>query len=168
MYWDAKDFPFIKLFEEHWQTILDEFKALPKRTFLPYPDQRFYAHGWTVYGLYAHPYPGYSGWPLKTLLWWNRRRCPKTVALLQNVPHCGLAAFSVLAPGAKMFPHRHEDPEHICHLGLMIPEVSGIEVDGEKRRWQEGKAFAFYEGAEHCAWNESDEERVIFLFDFIP
>ena len=52
-----------------WPTSLTKaFKALPKKTFLPYPEQRFYAHGWTVYGLYAHPYPGYSGWFLKTLL----------------------------------------------------------------------------------------------------
>ena len=55
------------------------------------------------------------------------------------------------------------------HLGLIIPkdrEKCRIRVDDTITPWKEGEIFVFDDTYEHEVWNETDEERVILLFDF--
>ncbi len=40
---------------------------------------------------------------------------------------------------------------------------------GETRAWREGEAFAFDDTIEHEAWNDSDDLRIVLIFDiWIP
>jgi aspartyl/asparaginyl beta-hydroxylase (cupin superfamily) len=38
-------------------------------------------------------------------------------------------------------------------------------VGSDLRQWEEGKAWAFDDTIEHEAWNDSDQTRVVLLFD---
>jgi aspartate beta-hydroxylase len=38
-------------------------------------------------------------------------------------------------------------------------------VGNDTREWQEGKAWVFDDTIEHEAWNDSDQTRVILLFE---
>jgi aspartyl/asparaginyl beta-hydroxylase (cupin superfamily) len=54
----------------------------------------------------------------------------------------------------------------ICHLPLIVPENCGaIRVGNEARHWVEGEMLIFDDSMQHEAWNDSDRERVVLLFD---
>ena len=167
-FFDTTDFPFLKVLEDGWQDILKEGLALSEDDLMPYPVEEFYNRGWWVCGLFSVDYPGASAEELEPWLARNRELCPKTTALVSQLPDNQLAGFSILEPGCEMEPHVHDDGYHICHLGLVIPGGSGIKVRDETRVWEEGKCFAFHETAEHYAWNHGKTRRLIFLADFDP
>ena len=53
----------------------------------------------------------------------------------------------------------------IVHLALDVPPGCGFRVGNAVREWVEGRAFAFDDTIEHEAWNDSDEDRVVLIFD---
>jgi aspartyl/asparaginyl beta-hydroxylase (cupin superfamily) len=53
----------------------------------------------------------------------------------------------------------------ICHLPLIIPPKCGFRVGNDVREWEEGKLIIFDDSIEHEAWNESDQDRVVLIFD---
>lgn len=102
----------------------------------------------------------------------NARRCPKTMAALEQAPLMRIKGrapsvlLSVLRPGARIEPHTgFLNTRLICHLPLIVPPGCGLRVGNEVRQWQQGKAWAFDDTIEHEAWNSSDETRVILIFD---
>ena len=53
----------------------------------------------------------------------NRERCPETAKLIDAIPDCEVAFFSVLEPGAHLTAHRGAYKGLIrAHLGLVVPE----------------------------------------------
>ncbi|WP_350140116.1 aspartyl/asparaginyl beta-hydroxylase domain-containing protein [Parasphingopyxis sp.] len=102
----------------------------------------------------------------------NVERCPKTAAILETLPRaqfpdrCPTAIFSRLTPGAHIPPHHGMlNTRLICHLPLIVPEGCALKVGGEERVWEEGKLVIFDDSIEHEAWNSSDRDRVVLLFD---
>jgi tetratricopeptide (TPR) repeat protein len=99
-------------------------------------------------------------------------RCPKTMNALREAP---LTQIPNRAPGilfSKLAARTHIPPHTgminarlICHLPLKVPEGCGFRVGNETRTWVEGKAWAFDDTIEHEAWNKSDVDRYILLFD---
>ena len=76
------------------------------------------------------------------------------------------AFFSLLKPRTRIPPHTGvTNTRAIIHLPLIVPEGCGFRVGGETRAWREGEAFAFDDTIEHEAWNDSDELRVVLIFD---
>jgi aspartyl/asparaginyl beta-hydroxylase (cupin superfamily) len=53
----------------------------------------------------------------------------------------------------------------ICHLPLIVPPDCRFRVGNEVREWEEGKLLIFDDTIEHEAWNESDEDRIVLIFD---
>jgi len=51
------------------------------------------------------------------------------------------------------------------HLALNIPTNAGIRVGSETRTWTPGKVLAFDDSFNHEAWNNSDEERIVLIFE---
>jgi len=99
-------------------------------------------------------------------------RCPKTAALLAQLPVCDIPGyapgvfFSVLTPRTRLPPHTGTtNTRSIVHLPLVIPEGCGFRVGADARTWQKGKAWVFDDSIEHEAWNDSDELRIILIFD---
>lgn len=99
-------------------------------------------------------------------------RCPKTAALLAQAPLCDVpehaptAFFSVLAPKTRIPPHTGvTNTRFIVHLPLVVPPGCSFRVGADRREWKAGKAWVFDDTFEHEAWNDSDEPRIILIFD---
>ena len=99
-------------------------------------------------------------------------RCPVTMAALREVPLCRIEGrtpsviFSALRPGARIPPHNgFTNIRLICHLPLIVPGNCALRVGNETRPPREGELVVFDDSIEHEAWNNSDELRVILLFD---
>lgn len=102
--------------------------------------------------------------------------CPETAAALARVPRLESAFFSILAPGKHVPRHRGVTKGMVrCHLGLKVPddpEHCFMTLEGEKNfenercTWKDGELFFFDDTFKHAVWNDTDEERVVLLFDF--
>lgn len=99
-------------------------------------------------------------------------RCPRTMEAMRSVPlpHISTRApsilFSLLRPGARIPSHHGVlNARLICHLPLIVPDRCGFRVGNETREWEEGKLLVFDDSIEHEAWNDSDRDRVILIFD---
>lgn len=102
----------------------------------------------------------------------NAGRFPRTMAALEGAPLTDIAGrapsvlFSRLAPGAHIPAHNGlVNTRLICHLPVICPEGCSFRVGSETRDWTYGQAWAFDDTLEHEAWNRSDEERIILIFD---
>jgi aspartyl/asparaginyl beta-hydroxylase (cupin superfamily)/Tfp pilus assembly protein PilF len=100
------------------------------------------------------------------------QKCPKTAAVLAQLPLCDIphyapgAFFSVLTPRTRLPPHTGTtNTRSIVHLPLVTPEGCGFRVGADVRTWTKGKAWVFDDSIEHEAWNDSDEIRIILIFD---
>jgi aspartyl/asparaginyl beta-hydroxylase (cupin superfamily) len=99
-------------------------------------------------------------------------RCPRTAALLADAPLCEVpghaptAFFSVLAPRTRIPPHTGvTNTRLIVHLPLIVPPGCSYRVGAERREWREGSAWVFDDTYEHEAINDSDQPRVLLIFD---
>ncbi len=114
-------------------------------------------------------------WRQFTFYFWGEeipyamQRCPETARILRNIPNIHSATFSVLYPGTRIAPHSGEFKGLFrSHLGLKIPgdgTQCGLEVDDQLLRAKEGEVITFDHSCTHEAWNDSDELRVVLLFD---
>ena len=74
--------------------------------------------------------------------------------------------FSVLRPKTHIPPHWGMlNTRLICHLPLIVPSGCRLRVGNEARTVEAGKMLIFDDSIEHEAWNDSDETRVILLFE---
>jgi aspartate beta-hydroxylase len=99
-------------------------------------------------------------------------RCPRTAALLERLPlahqqgYGPTAMFSSLQPKTRIPAHTGSaNTRLIVHLPLVLPGQCWFRVGNETRAWEMGRAWVFDDTIEHEAWNDSDEERVILIFD---
>ena len=109
----------------------------------------------------APPTIGFLGTASRTA--WQR----STAAFVESIPGIYSAGYSILDAGSFLPKHRGLDGGVLrCHLGLVIPEDSGINVAGEIRTWAEGKTLVFDDTTEHESWNRSSRAKVLLLIDF--
>jgi aspartate beta-hydroxylase len=102
----------------------------------------------------------------------NIARCPKTVAALAaapvvEIPHRGpTSLFSLLEPHTRIPPHTGTTNIRLTvHIPLIVPPKCGFRVGTQTREWHPGTALIFDDTIEHEAWNDSDQDRVILIFD---
>jgi aspartyl/asparaginyl beta-hydroxylase (cupin superfamily) len=100
------------------------------------------------------------------------QKCPKTAAVLAELPLCDVpqnapgAYFSVLRPRTRLPPHTGTtNTRSIVHLPLVIPAGCGFRVGAKVRTWKQGEAWIFDDSIEHEAWNDSSQIRIILIFD---
>lgn len=163
-FFDPKDFPWVEHLREHREVILEELSALmalDDKALQPYFNQGLVhpRRSWKSMGFYF--------WSLR--MHRNCEACPRIAALLDSIPHLTAASLSVLEPHANINPH-HGDTDAIVrgHLGLVIPAGlpdCGFQVGPEIRAWKEGEVLLFCDAHIHTAWNNTDQRRLLFLFD---
>lgn len=102
----------------------------------------------------------------------NADRCPATMAALRSAPLPFIKGRSPMALYSILQPHTHIPPHWgmlntrlICHLPLIVPDNCRLRVGNHTRTVEEGKVLIFDDSIEHEAWNDSDEVRVILLFE---
>jgi beta-hydroxylase len=165
---DAGAFPFLAPIEANWTKIRAELDVLLKdRARLPAfhqisPDQKYISKGdhWKVFILFGFGVASHR----------NCARCPETAQLLRSVPGLQSAWFSILAPRYHIPRHRGVTKSVLrAHLGLHIPaqrDQCTMQVDDCTVSWVPGKCLVFDDFFPHEVWNDTDEERVVLIFDF--
>jgi aspartyl/asparaginyl beta-hydroxylase (cupin superfamily) len=175
-FYDRKYFPWLEALESQTDLIRTEMEnALRQQRdeFTPYityqpgdPVNQWaelnHSRRWSTYKLWD------SGEPVREHL----DRCPETAKALETVEMaqldglCPNAMFSALAPHTTIPPHHGEtNARLVVHLPLVVPDHCLYRVGFEQRRWNVGEAFVFDDSIEHEARNDSDELRVVLIFD---
>jgi len=76
----------------------------------------------------------------------------------------GKASFIVLHPNSRIAAHSGTNSARLTvHLGLRVPNGTYIQVRGERRYWEQGKAIILDDAFVHHVHNPTDEDRVILL-----
>lgn len=153
---------FIQRLIDHQDDIIEEYNNFNRRR-IPLP-------GWDKEKTTV---PGWSG----IALWWDgkawpssQKRCPIATELVREGPEHRATGWLVLQPHSRTPEHNHEDwgkRKIILHLPTKLPEgESGFVVEGKKYLWKMGELFAFDALKNHYGYNDTDEERSIFVLDF--
>ncbi len=174
-FFEREAFPWLDAFEAATSEIRAEFLAV-------LADEE----GFTPYINYADDQPLAQWAELNKSLNWsafrlidngkpvpeNAARCPRTMALLAGAPQpeqpgrTPSAMFSVLKPHTKIPPHTGvSNVRLVTHLPLIVPPGCGFRVGNDTREWEVGKGWVFDDTIEHEAWNDSDQLRVVLIFD---
>lgn len=159
-WWNPRNFALTQDLESNYAAIVNEFNNLGAHAFQSESESIARSGEWDVLFLYE---PGRK----------HDERCQLTPTLTEILEthgdvrtQGGLVYFSRLAPGSAILPHRGPTNMRLrCHLGIKIPDLCGISVDGEARTWTAGECLVFDDSFEHEAWNNSDAERVVLVID---
>jgi aspartate beta-hydroxylase len=175
-FFDRELFPWLKDIEAQTDVIREELLALLReknKGFVPYV---------------SHP----PGVPLNQwaelhnsekwsalFLWHDGKRvdehckiCPKTAAALEALPRANVPGYAPCGFFSALLPHTHIPPHtgvtnvrSIVHLPLILPGSCYFRVGNDTREWKMGEAWVFDDTIEHEARNDSDQLRVILIFD---
>ncbi len=176
-FYERADFDWVERVEAATDMVREEMLSVltDGRGFAPYVNHPDGSHGaevfksinrsedWSAFHFYRH------GVRIDE----NCARCPRTAALLDSldlnhVPGYGPEVmFSVLKPHSRIPPHYGAvNGRLVVHLPLVVPPNCGaLKVLNESRGWTIGELMMFDDTFEHEAWNDSDETRVVLIFD---
>ena len=162
--------------EQQTATILAEARTLlsDPASFLPYVQQTSARPQGDVHGLldnadWSTCYLTDRGQPIPERV----ALAPVTFQTLDaQVPLCRIGSrapsimFSLLRGRAKIPPHTGMiNTRFVCHLPLIVPPGCGFRVGKESREWRVGELMVFDDSVEHEAWNDSDQDRLVLIFD---
>jgi ornithine lipid ester-linked acyl 2-hydroxylase len=162
-------FPWVARVEENWEVIraeleqiLEDHEALPnfqdisKDQIEITDDDR-----WKTFFLYGYGFESQLGCEM----------CPRTAALMREIPGMSTAMFSILSPRKHILDHRGPYKGVLrYHLGLIVPreqEACRIRVGEDFRHWEPGKSLIFDDTFNHEVWNDTDETRVVLFVDVL-
>ena len=176
-FFDPREFDWVPALEAHTDRIRDELLEVMRdhAAFRPYvegnPNRRGDRND--PNGMLNNPdWSAFYLWKNGELVEQNAARCPNTVKAMLSVPLTCIpnrspsVLFSLLRPGAHIPPHNGLiNTRLIAHLPLIVPGKCRLRVGNDTREWVAGKVWLFDDTIEHEAWNDSDETRVILLFE---
>ncbi|RZV37809.1 MAG: aspartyl/asparaginyl beta-hydroxylase domain-containing protein, partial [Acidimicrobiales bacterium] len=97
---------------------------------------------------------------------------PETLTTLEDAPLVEMFGtpmevfFSVLKPNTHIPPHFGLSNSRLtAHLPLIIPRDCKIRVADQTHHWRRGELFLFDDSFDHEARNDSDEVRVVLIFE---
>jgi beta-hydroxylase len=160
-------FPWAAHIEDNWEVIREEaerlledqaelanFQDISKDQIEITDDDR-----WKTFFIYGYGFEAKLGVEM----------CPRTAALMREVPGMTTAMISILSPRKHILDHRGPYKGVLrYHLGLIVPqdaEACRIRVGEDIRHWEEGKSLIFDDTFNHEVWNDTDETRVVLFVD---
>ncbi|MCB1050135.1 MAG: aspartyl/asparaginyl beta-hydroxylase domain-containing protein [Acidobacteria bacterium] len=165
VFFEPSKFQYLEPLQANWQTIRDEGLALLDQGNIKGTDRgddlgfhTFFKRGWKRFYLKWYDQPHASAAAL----------CPKTCALLAEIPQVKAAAYTLLPPGSVLGAHRDPYAGSLrYHLGLKTPnsDACAIVVDGQTYGWRDGEGVVFDETFIHEAYNRTDITRLILFCD---
>lgn len=165
-FYESETFPFLNPLIQSIDLITNELESLrqmqaPLGWLETFPD----------YVNSEHP----EAWSVFTLKFFglnhinNQALCPKTTQLIQSIPELISCDFSRMKPHTTIEAH-HGYSRMILrgHLSLIAPAGNqcGIRVEDEIKHHVQGEMIIFDDSFEHSAWNHSNQERIVLMFDF--
>jgi aspartyl/asparaginyl beta-hydroxylase (cupin superfamily) len=164
-FYPKKDFPFLQSLEDHFPTIRKEFQELQQKktdsgwlnTFPGYVSSNK-EKAWQVFSfnLFCMRFPN------------NAKLCPQTAELIFSIPQIISSNYSHMKPHTHILPHKGYSRMQLrCHLPLIVPdeELCAIRVGDTTHHWREGQLVIFDDSFEHEAWNKTEHDRVVLMFD---
>src|SRR5271156_6181092 len=162
-------FPWVKHVEENWAVIREElervvedheglanFQDISKDQIEITDDDR-----WKTFFLYGYGFKAKLGVEM----------CPKTAALMEQIPGMKTAMISILSPRKHILDHPGPYKGVLPYpLGLIGPEDADacrIRVGGDFRHWEEGSSLIFDDTFNHQGWDDTDETRVVLFVDVL-
>lgn len=176
-WFERDEFPFLAEIERHTGAIVEELRAVlaDEAGLSPYVDMPADAPAapvwkelnrstrWSSYHLFRH------GERIDA----HCQRCPRTAAALGSIPlmripeHSPEALFSLLKAGTHIPSHTGVMNGRLTvHLPLIVPPDCGaLKAGDEARTWVAGQCLIFDDSFAHEAWNDSDQDRAVLIFD---
>jgi ornithine lipid ester-linked acyl 2-hydroxylase len=168
-FFPVERFPWIGHIEANWEVIRAELEqVLEDREALPNfqdistdqieitDDDR-----WKTFFLYGYGFEAKLGVQM----------CPRTAALMREIPGMTTAMFSILSPRKHILDHRGPYKGVLrYHLGLIVPReprACRIRVGEDFRHWEAGQSMIFDDTFNHEVWNDTDETRVVLFVDVL-
>jgi len=100
------------------------------------------------------------------------QRFPYTAKVLEKLPLFRVegspveALYSILKPKTKIPPHfGNSNARLTVHLPLVVPKGCVLKAGGEEQEVVAGRAMFFDDTFRHNAWNDSDEVRIVLIFE---
>lgn len=170
MIYTEEDFKFTDLVKSYKDRLLEEWKSGPAvNTWVSMntmaddlgQTEIYQGETWKVS---PHRNMGYRIYPETAVLY------PVAWELLLNFnDQVWGAGYSCIEAHAEIKTHKDRDNRGgtvRIHIPLVIPEGDiGIQVNDVKATWNEDTLFIFDNSQPHSVWNNTDENRIIFLFD---
>lgn len=100
----------------------------------------------------------------------NQAKCPRTTALIQQIPNVYQAFFSILDPGKSIPAHNGRYLGYLrYHLGLRVPKNNppSMRVKDQIHTWEERRSILFDDSLNHEVYNKSDDLRVVLIVDVL-
>lgn len=175
-FFDRRDFPWVDALEAQTAAIRAELEGVLARQAEQFQPYVAYPAGapvnqWTELN-HSRRWSSYFLWRDGAPIAGAQAECPVTTAALQAVGMadigglCPNAMFSALAPKTHIPPHHGEtNARLVVHLPLVVPARCSYRVGFERREWKVGEVLIFDDSIEHEARNDSDELRVVLIFD---
>jgi aspartate beta-hydroxylase len=174
-FFERQQFPWLDAVEAAWEPIRDEFLSVLRADegFAPYiqygADQPVaqwaelnHSPRWSAFHLVK------EGQPVAD----NAARCPVTMDTWRQTPwpdqpgRTPVMMYSLLKPQTHIPAHvGASNCRLVTHLPLIVPPACRFRVGNQTRKWVPGKAWVFDDTIEHEAWNDSDQLRVVLIFD---
>ncbi|HUB72444.1 MAG TPA: aspartyl/asparaginyl beta-hydroxylase domain-containing protein [Solirubrobacteraceae bacterium] len=166
-FFPLESFPWVARVEESWEVIraeaerllevqdqLANFQDISKDQIEITDDDR-----WKTFFLYGYGFEAKLGVEM----------CPRTAALMREIPGMKTAMISILSPRKHILDHRGPYKGVLrYHLGLIVPHDAPscrIRVGDDIRHWEEGQSMVFDDTFNHEVWNDTDETRVVLFVD---
>jgi aspartyl/asparaginyl beta-hydroxylase (cupin superfamily) len=173
---DVGDYAWREALEAAYPMMREEALALlgGEADFRPYITTNKERPQGDVHGMLENPdWSTYFLWENGAAVTDHVANCPKTFqTTIDNVPLCHIGQrapsvmLSLLRPGAHIPPHTGMiNCRYICHLPLLVPENCAFRVGDKTIKWDEGRLIAFDDTVQHEAWNRSNQNRLVLIFD---
>ncbi len=156
--------PWRNVLEASWRAIRDEAKALDEARWQAWGQLHHnVAYGAAVAPLCLRYRPSWVAGDLADY----RAACPRTAALLTELPGVFTLVFSRMAPGARVLPHRDlEEPGYLrFHLGIDADSGARFRVGDRWVAWRDGSVHAFQPATEHEVVHDGARPRIVLLMD---
>merc|ERR1711892_449309 len=170
--WDLEDLEpgtvkMIKRMKESWETILAEGMELKAKESRWMEDKRLLEDGsWNQLSFIGKSVDKNNNPSISEIC----SNAPTTCAIVTGNPSAFCptctSKWSVLGPNSHISPHCGPTNARLrIHLGLKVPEGCAMNIGETRVTWRKGEVMVFDDSFEHEVWNNSTEDRMIFILD---
>lgn len=164
-FYNPQNYEWAKYVLRNKDVIINEFNQVvnQKELFDPYFNHLFSTTdgGWKTVGLKFWSINNYK----------NQKYFPEITKIINKVPGLISASFSKLEANSEIIPHNGDSNGfYRCHFAIDIPGKlpdCGFEVEKDKKSWSNGELLIFCDALYHRAWNNTQNERYIMIFDVV-
>ena len=162
-FFDVKELRWAQTILNNKEVILNEFKTVTNDSYSPYFNQSVVnkKHVWKTIS--------FKFWTVN--YYKNQQLYPQINKVLNQIPGLLTVSINKLEAGGRVFFHNGDSNGfYRCHFGLDIPDGLpnvGFKVLDETIAWKEGELLVFCDANRHEAWNSSDKDRYILVFDVV-